>query len=170
MNMIKKQLLVLNYKLIVLAVWVYAGFAFSSVHAKGSLIKQVNLTVSIIAKNIKKEKFAILKMEHSADSEVGPPVITFYYEKTRAETLRAVIIIASHETWSNKFAYYFGKKGQILKYSKTTSRPDNPPKLAIIYHNGKKMWSNTSEPRVEIVKIKTMFGIAMKSATEFQQY
>jgi len=141
--------------------------SFNAVYARDTLLKKENLSVAKIKHTIKSGKFSVLKIKRENASEGAPSEVKFYYA---GEILRAVVVSVGHEVWLNQFEYYFDKNGKILKYVKITSRPDNPGRKGIIYHNEKIIWKNIEEPVVSIKTIIKLFGDLMKAEKSIATY
>ena len=132
-------------------------------------IQQVNAQVAEISDAIASGELAVVEMNEVVESEGSPPDLKFYYRQDR---LLAVQVDVGHETWSNRFSFYFYENGQIMKFLKTTlDRPDNPPKLAVIYEpDGSVLWKNTDDTYIDPDELKALFDRYQATKGKFLDY
>ncbi len=130
-----------------------------------------NKKVKAIERNLKNGKYSLISLKNIIQEiESVPPIINLYYSYTTNKIVVAKIEVG-HETWSKSFSYYFDQKEKIIKYLEIISRPDNPPKRAIIYGSDRSIiWKNTIEPTIDSKEIRDFFKKAMFFQTEFSKY
>lgn len=124
--------------------------------AEKDVIKNVNKIVEGIESSINSGDLSYFKIENETELEISAPTIYLYY---KGDTVYCIKIRAHHETWSTLYSFYFRKNKNPLKYLKVIeSRPDKPPKEAIIYNkNGSILWQNVKEPNVGFKEILDMY-------------
>ena len=119
-------------------------------------IQQVNVKVAAILADIASGDLSVIEIKEIVESEGSPPEFQLYYNQDK---LMAAHVRVGHETWSMKYSYYFYPNGLAMKLvEETLDRPDNPSKKAIIYgENGKVLWGNIIEAKVDPKNIKGLF-------------
>jgi hypothetical protein len=136
-------------------------FCFSSVDSN-KMISKINQKVHRLEQRIANNELQMFSIEHFTFHESAPAKVQFHFEN---EKLRVVYLKIAHETWLNKFCYYFDEDENIMKFLKITLyRDDNPPRKAIFYNkDGGIIWKNTEnsplDPKVLKEKIIRLSGM-----------
>ncbi|WP_200767930.1 hypothetical protein [Vibrio nigripulchritudo] len=103
----------------------------------------------------------------SSELENSAPQVAYYYESEN-NTLRLARITSSKGIFLVVYSYYF-KDGEPLKYLvEYIDHPDNLPKQAIIYSDGKVIWSNVEVPVQEPHFILESFNASLENITRFR--
>lgn len=132
-------------------------------------IQEVNKRVATIDAHIGSGDYPLIMSKEILVTEGRPPEFMFYYDPSG---LVATEVSVGHETWLIKYRYYFYPNGQLMKYiEEIEGRPDNPPKLAIIYGaDGKIIWSNTDEVKAGPEQIKGLYNSYQDLKRMYQGY
>ena len=141
---------------------IFCQIAFSvcvSMDDSNKKILEINHDVMMLEQSLESGLFQKISIEHDYFLESAPAQINFYLDKER---LRAVYIRIAHETWENKFCYYFDKDENIIKFLKIILyRGDKNPRKSIFYNkDGSIIWKNIEkcpvDPKVLKDKIKLL--------------
>ncbi|MFC2156091.1 hypothetical protein ACFLRB_06355, partial [Acidobacteriota bacterium] len=153
-----------------LLVFISFIFSLSAIPNENQMkIKNQNIKVESLIKKIEQNEFPHIFIDNIDFSENGGGGFRFYWNENTGKILAAFIII-SHETWQNKFCYFFDANGFPIKYLKQTiNRPDQPPEKGIIYGDkGEIIWQNIEAPPRNPNEIIEMFKKFRKSIDEYQ--
>jgi hypothetical protein len=132
-------------------------------------IADINKAVIAIDDSILRDEYTTLHIEEHSEAEGAPPSFSMYYKGDR---LIAVVVSVGHETWSKEFRYYYYINGKPQKYVEVINkRPDNPPRVAIIYsENGSVLWKNVEKEVINFSELQNLFLTLQKTRKSFSTY
>ncbi len=151
---------------IVLFIIAFNCFCFSIESDK--ILLEINSEIEELERKIDNDELQEFEVKHFTYLESGPSQLQFFLENDK---LRVVFLKIPHETWANRFCYYFDKDEKIMKFLKVTLyREDKPPRGALFFNKkGEILWKNLDRIPIDANEIRSKIKALYKILTSMEK-